>query len=393
MNTRSLRSRRIIFWSAILVIDLAGFEVLSFTVTRLRPDLFDRREAFLSRLRPDDFERFKRLAASDTLGWDNFPNQTRQLKNCMGVEITYTYDQDRLCVHSAAPARDAVVLVAGDSYTHGDEVGDSESFPAALERILQVPVANLGVGGYGPDQAVLKLEGLIDRFPRTRVVVLAIMYENVRRMVNSYRPVYYESTGIQFGLKPYVLDGEFHGLIGKDPFRDFQSMLAAANLGYDTDFWRRAPARFPYSVAVVKALTLPSFWLPALENLGRLAGRPEHAAMYRLPSVRKDLRAVYERFAHVAQSRNLHAVIALVPANALDKTSGFEAIAAATGTQRAHITFINVGSDFEWPQFFFPGGCHPSPAGYRMIAVNVARAVAPFLASTGAHDVSARQAR
>ena len=82
---------------------------------------------------------------------------------------------------------------------HGDEVADSESFPASLEGILQVPVANFGVGGYGPEQAVLKLEGLIDRFPRARVVVLAIMYENVRRMVNSYRPVYYGDPASNLG--------------------------------------------------------------------------------------------------------------------------------------------------------------------------------------------------
>jgi hypothetical protein len=78
------------------------------------------------------------------------------------------HDQDRLRVHRATSARDAVVLVAGDSYTHGDEVADSASFPASLERVLQVPVANFGVGGYGPEQALLKLEGLIDRFPDTR---------------------------------------------------------------------------------------------------------------------------------------------------------------------------------------------------------------------------------
>jgi hypothetical protein len=382
MNTRSRRSSRAIFWTALLAIPLAAFELFSFTLTGLQPDLFDRREAFLSRLRPEDFESFKRQAASNTLGWDNFAEQTRRLKNCIGVEISYSYDQDRLRVHSAAPARDAVVLVAGDSYTHGDEVADSESFPASLERILQVPVANFGVGGYGPDQALLKLEGLIDRFPRTRVVVLAIVYENVRRMVNSYRPVYFQDTGIQFGLKPYVLDGEFHGLIGNDPFRDFQSMVAAANVGFDTDFWRRARARFPYSAAVFQSLTLPSFWLLVLDSLGRLVGRPEHAAIYRLPSVRKNLRAVYERFAHLAQSRNLHAVIAFVPASDRDQTSGLDAIAAATDAQRAHITFINVGRDFEWPQFF--QGCHPSPGGYRMIAANVARAVAPLLATTAA---------
>ena len=51
--------------------------------------------------------------------------------------------------------------MAGNSYTHGDEVADDATYPAALERLLAVPVANLGVGGYEPEQALLKLEGLI----------------------------------------------------------------------------------------------------------------------------------------------------------------------------------------------------------------------------------------
>jgi hypothetical protein len=382
-NTRSQRSS-IFFGTILLAILLADFELLSFTFTKLRPDLFDRREAFLSQLRSEDFERFKQQFASDTIGWDNPAGQTRSQQNCVGVEITYTYDHDRLRVHGATPARDAVVLVAGDSYTHGDEVADSESFPASLERILQVPVANFGVGGYGPEQALLKLEGLIDRFPRARVVVLAIMSDDVRRMVNSYRPVYYGETGITFGLKPYVLDGEFHGLIGDEPFRDFPSMQAAANTAFDTDFWRRAGARFPYSAAAVEALLLPSFYLPVINNLGRLIGRPDYEAIYYLPSVRRSLRAVYDRFAGMAQSRNIRAVIAFVPGDGSDQTNGLLAIGAATEPQRVHVTFINVGRDFDRSQFSRGPGCHPSPLGYRMIGADVARAVDPLLTATAA---------
>jgi len=371
----------------LLAIPLATFELFSFTLTKLYPELFDRREAFLSRLRPEDFERFKQQsanwAASDTLGWDNPAGQSRRRPNCSGVVMTYTYDQDGLRVHSTAPARDAVVLVAGDSFTHGDDVANGESYPASLERILQVPVANLGVGGYGPEQALLKLEGMIDRFPRARVVVLTIMYEDVGRMVNSYRPVYFAGTGLTFGFKPYVLDGEFHGLIADDPFHDFPSMLGAANAAFDTDFWRRARVRFPYSAALVEALLLPSFWLPVLDNFGRLIGRAEYEALYRLPSVRRSLRAVYDRFARMAQSRNLHAVIAFVPKDRRDQTSGGVAITAATRLQRAQITFINAGRDFDWSQFRASGrSCHPLPGGYRMIAADVARDVAPLLAIT-----------
>jgi hypothetical protein len=82
MNPRSQRSRRA-FSVVLLVITLAGFELLSFALTELRPDLFDRREVFLS-LRPEDFERFKQQAASNTLGWDNVADQKRRQPNCMG---------------------------------------------------------------------------------------------------------------------------------------------------------------------------------------------------------------------------------------------------------------------------------------------------------------------
>jgi hypothetical protein len=374
--------RKVVFWTVLLLaIPLAGLELCSFVLVKLRPNFFDQREAFLSHLRSEDFERFKQQAASNTLGWDNPAGQTRRQRNCIGMEITYTWDQDRLRVHDTTPVRDAVILVSGDSFTHGDEVADSESFPASLQRILQVPVANFGVGGYGPDQALLKLEALIDRFPRARVMVLAIMYENVRRIVNSYRPVYSGGTGLKFGLKPYVLDGEFHELIGDDPFSDFPSMLAAANVGFDTDFWRRARAQFPYSAALIEALLLPSFYVPMLERFGRWIGWAPWEATYRLGSMQTNLRAIYDRFVRLAQARNLHAVIAFIPANGHDQTSGLLGMAAATEPQRAQITFINVGRDFEWPHFL---SCdHPSPDGYRMITADVARAVAPLLALSG----------
>ncbi|WP_410959711.1 hypothetical protein, partial [Salmonella sp. SAL4356] len=63
-------------WTILLILPLAGFEMLSFALAMQRPDLFDQRETILSRLRPEDFERFKQQAASGTLGWDNLSNQT-----------------------------------------------------------------------------------------------------------------------------------------------------------------------------------------------------------------------------------------------------------------------------------------------------------------------------
>lgn len=372
------RARQLAFWLIMLAIPIAFLEACGFAATRLAPELFDHREAVLANLRPNEFERFRQTFASSTLGWDNPAGVTRRVPNCADAEIVYTYDQDRLRVHDAGPARDAAVLVAGDSYTEGAEVAAEETFPARLQRLLGVPVANLGVGGYGPDQALLKLEGLIDRFPKARVLVLAIMYRDAQRMLNGYRPILIESTGIRFGLKPHIRDGAFVPIPGQDPYVDFAAMLAAADIAFDHDFWRRPRPRFPYSVALVEAAMAPSVWYPAVNRILTSFGWPPERLAYALPPVRHGLRAVYDRFARLTQARGLAAVVAFIPFNGADRTSGEAAISAATDAQRRAITFLNVGRDFDWVHFSGPT-CHPNADGYRMIAGDVARAVRPLL--------------
>jgi len=372
----SARARTALLWILVAAVPLATIELLGLALTKVLPDLFDQRQQTLGMLRPEQFEQFRQSVASPTLGWDNPADQTRRVRNCVGEEITYTYSADRMRLHGAQ-AFDAIVVAAGDSYTRGDDVADDATYPASLERILALPVANLGVGAYGPEQALLKLEGMIDRFPKARVAVLSIMYEDVRRMVNSYRPVYYPDTGMLFGLKPFLRDGSFHGLIGGDPFRDFPSLVTAADAAFDSDFWARPRPQFPYTVSAIKAVSSPAFWVPMLDRQFIRLDIPHHRVFYSLPSIQENLRALYDRFAGLAQRRNLRPVIAFVPPYQQDHTSGVLGIAAATDDQRRRITFINVGDDFDWSRYF--RGCHPSPDGYAMIAADIARVVRPLL--------------
>ncbi len=237
--------KRFIFYGLLVLLPLASAELGSFVLAKLRPDLFDYRDEVLAKLTPRALERFNATIASNVLGWDN-PEGVSRLPNCLGAQVTYSYDEARVRLSGRRSSRDAVVLVAGDSFTQGADVSDEDTYPAALERALDVGVANLGVGGYGPDQALLKLELLIGRFPRARIAVLSILYEDTARMVNSFRPVLFRDTGVLFGFKPFLREGVIQGLIGGDPFRDIGTMKAAANMAFDTDFWRRPRARFPY---------------------------------------------------------------------------------------------------------------------------------------------------
>jgi hypothetical protein len=375
--------RRIAFWAILIGAVLALVEFGCLLLVQARPDLFDHREAALAKLQAEPFERFRTQRASRTLGWDHPAAQVVKLRACTGVELPNTYGpaRDRLHGNSA----DAVVVVAGDSLTHGDDVGDADTYPAALERILGVPTANLGVGGYDPVQALLKLEAGIAHFPKARVAVLSILDDDVHRMPNSYRPVLFANTGLHFGLKPHWRDGAFHGLVGDDPFRDLAAMRRAATTAFDTDYWRRARGRFPYTLAVAEMLSLPSFWVPQLVAARVYLGYRQFETVYRLPSVQAGLRAIYGRFADFARARGLIPVVAFIPIDPNDTVSGLVAIAAASAEQREAITFVNVTLS-KPDRYYTIRGCHPQAEGYRMIAESVAQALRPLLAGAQARS-------
>lgn len=73
-----------------------------------------------------------------------------------------------------------ITLVVGDSFAFGDEVLDSESWPAALERAIDAPVVNAALAGFGLDQSVLRAERLAPIVAPDRIVASFIPHD-VRR--------------------------------------------------------------------------------------------------------------------------------------------------------------------------------------------------------------------
>jgi hypothetical protein len=72
------------------------------------------------------------------------------------------------------------VLVVGNSYAMGEEVHDEETFPAHLQDLLDRPVLNGGVAGYGIDQMVLYAEQLVPALKPEQLVV-SFIGDDVRR--------------------------------------------------------------------------------------------------------------------------------------------------------------------------------------------------------------------
>jgi hypothetical protein len=88
------------------------------------------------------------------LGWTT-PPSTYHKDGYTTIELGIRQNFDEKTIRTGG------VLAAGDSFTEGWEVKDSESWPAQLERLIEVPVINAGVGSYGADQTVLRAEQLL----------------------------------------------------------------------------------------------------------------------------------------------------------------------------------------------------------------------------------------
>ncbi len=75
---------------------------------------------------------------------------------------------------------EAPLLAVGDSYTYGEEVGDSETWPAHLERALGRSVLNGGVSSYGFDQIVLRAE-LLATERKPAMIAVAFIADDIHR--------------------------------------------------------------------------------------------------------------------------------------------------------------------------------------------------------------------
>ncbi len=107
------------------------------------------------------------------------------------------------------PAGITRIVVLGDSFTFGEEVGDHETFAFHLERMIpDSEVLNLGIHGYGHDQMLLYLKEEGIRY-RPDIVLLGFMPDDMERNVLSFR----DYAKPRFGLR----EGRLELLTGPIP--------------------------------------------------------------------------------------------------------------------------------------------------------------------------------
>jgi hypothetical protein len=126
------------------------------------------------------------------------------------------------------PGGNVRAIACGDSFTFCEEVRDDEAWPARVEELLpRCEVLNQGVGGYGTDQALLRLER--SGLGRADALIVGLLLENIGRNVNRYRPLWYPSA--QPAAKPrFVLRAGGLELVPQ-PFATREELVAAVRSG------------------------------------------------------------------------------------------------------------------------------------------------------------------
>jgi hypothetical protein len=364
----------------VLALVALAIETLMFAASFSFDEIFDEREKFLRNLDTDGLRAFAQGRGDPVLGWTRQGPETVEALDCQGNAVVYRFDADGARVDPKFVAADARVIAVGDSYTVGAEVEDAGTWPARLAARLGVPVVNHGVGGYDPVQSVLRLDQKAALYPRAEVAVLGIMYENVHRLVNSYRPVLKDDAR-PYLLKPYMAHGVLVPHPGLEPLEDFAVFLRHAHAAFDDDFWARPRRRFPYTLAFVRGLRSNAFVFRELPYDLRDYGVPEYAWTFEAERFRRELIAAFDHFVAVAQRHGLQPVVVFFPRNRFDTSSASSFLATQRQRFPAGLVAADAGAAaIDWDRYNLEGErsgepdlCHPSAYGYDALAEGVAQ--------------------
>lgn len=158
-----------------------------------------------------DLGRLRRLGDGSTfirydqaLGWTSTPNVKRTSEG-----ITYQHNRaGGRATHEYAltpPPGVRRIEAFGDSYTYCQDVNGPDCWTSMLEeRWPGTEVLNLGVVGYGPDQAWLRFQA---EGPQLQpcAVLFGYMIENINRVLVRFRPYYTPDTGIVLSKPRFLL--------------------------------------------------------------------------------------------------------------------------------------------------------------------------------------------
>ena len=248
-----------------LLVAVALLEAVSFVALYvaegIRPgtvlDLFmDRHFAAITR---ESARKFGDGLYHPELGWDYEPLSHYEGINSAGDPYTMSWD--------AGGARDdglfnyqPVMATYGDSFAAGEEVNNDETWQYFLSIITDKRVLNYGTSGYGTDQALMKFKLHLREHNIFPFTVITIYDDNIKRLLNMFRPFYRPGDGLTLGFKPRLLCSsslfvESNPLVPYVEDASELRQLAESLVAADPYARAKVTLNFPYSLRLAQVFT------------------------------------------------------------------------------------------------------------------------------------------
>lgn len=208
----------------------------------------------------------------------------------------------------------------GDSFTFGDEVGDADTWEAALAQRLAADVYNFGGSAYGTDQAYLRFQR---DYPKTNtpLVTLGLITQDIDRIVGVYRKFSYLKT--QYALtKPRFELRNGSLMLVSNPIQraddierlydpQFLAEIGAHDWWYNRDDY--PVLGFPYTrILFNRRLWLEAAYGRGAQKVDDLSPRPWED-LWQIDGPRALMAAILSAFATEASARGAQPIVMLLP--------------------------------------------------------------------------------
>ena len=202
------------------------------------------------------------------------------------------------------------------------------------------------------------------------------MYENIFRMVNSYRPVLAHKSS-PYRFKPYMYQGNIMPHPGQKTFEDIDYLKEQANRAFDHDYWTKPKHQFPFSVSFIRALGSNYAYFKKFFRKLRKIGFPEYSMAYRSNDFARELIGLLNQYAQFAVQKHVRPVVVFLPRDKEDTQSASRFIESNRKFLHRDLLIADIGrADIDWDRYNLLNTsdsknikiCHPSPYGHRRIA-------------------------
>lgn len=213
------------------------------------------------------------------LGWAPQANQRKR-------DNTFGYDSKREPVYFSTDQRGArkgfeplspskIISCFGDSFCFCREVNDNETWPWLLGQSINRTVHNFGVGNYGLDQAILRMER-VESVQPSDLVIMAVTSVTSERVQSIYK--HFLDFGNTLGVKPRFKCSDDGGLdllgtpvSSKEDLKELRKWrLHFIRNDENYPYFLRKQARFPYLLSFFRCGSSLEMFMHVLNKLQTL---------------------------------------------------------------------------------------------------------------------------